>query len=913
MAIGYSFDGLAKATVKKSGDSLTGSLTFTANNTGLAFLPSGANDKGGIRYNLQGGNINAGELEFYTADDAAEPFFFRSYDSATNYGSSSFDWLKIDNSGMTSYKGYRHKEVHNYGSSVYLGESVNNMPSLVILGPRHKEGLEFDAKEGITGRVTYSRGGDSASNITGFVELNVSSAHQNSNAEIVFRNGACANASSTKIVEVTHEGVDCYALWKSATLPLRVHVQGIIWGDQYPIFIPDSTAYAMIDVQTGESMYHIYNKPKASDVGAVPLTGDVNVTGWLGVEKISILPVGSTDSIGYFGRGADDLVIFNEASGKYIQMKDDGKLSYSNSEIYHEGHKPTASEVGALPISGGTLTGSLVLPQGRTLKIPGDTDNSDNDPTVYISNEAGYAMLWRFPHPTLEYAGKQGEFIGINSASQPVFRMDNGEGTGTYSDHPIYHRGAKPTATDVGAIPITGGTATGNVYVDRGTGTEPQLGVVRGDRKIYLYDSASTAGLYCSDTSLGNVHLIHRRDSDGAVVVGHSSKNSYVCNPFSASAQSSAGDSLTRRDFVTAEDAKKLSLTGGTMTGTLVIDKTSQQIQLKNTTDGQTYSLESVSGKFRIYDLTGAKVCFDINNAGIYQTAAQSTANNSLTRKDYVDAEANKRLALSGGTMTGNLTISNGAPWIKFNDTETSKAFYLVADGANIRLDENSTAGPNIWSYIAGVLSLTGPRAAGAQGTNAADLTRKDYVDGQIATRAPDGYGLGEYARTVTDVNTGLRTAGGFYNGSAVANAPNADWHYYINVCHANSAGYNGVIAMNFSGTKVYHKTIEAGADKGWGTFFTTKNTPTAAQGNSDIVASSHSQVGTYAFLALDIESGQDVGPGETYPGSSLKYSSAAGSGSMGGIPTGTWKCVGWIHTGSDNSHDDATLWIRVA
>lgn len=86
----------------------------------------------------------------------------------------------------------------------------------------------------------------------------------------------------------------------------------------------------------------------------------------------------------------------------------------------------------------------------------------------------------------------------------------------------------------------------------------------------------------------------------------------------------------------------------------------------------------------------------------------------------------------------------------------------------------------------------------------------------------------------------------------------------------------------------------------------------TAAKGNSDIVSGAHDVVGAYGFLKLAVEHGQDVSVGETYPGSSLGYASGAGSG-YSGVPSGTWKCMGYIHTSADDSHDDVTLWVRVA
>ena len=59
--------------------------------------------------------------------------------------------------------------------------------------------------------------------------------------------------------------------------------------------------------------------------------------------------------------GGNDIYLNNTKSGKYLQLKDDGTLAYSDSVIYHAGRKPTPADIGALSSSGGTLTGDLVI------------------------------------------------------------------------------------------------------------------------------------------------------------------------------------------------------------------------------------------------------------------------------------------------------------------------------------------------------------------------------------------------------------------------------------------------------------------------------------------------------------------------------------------------------------------------
>ncbi|MGL6295787.1 MAG: hypothetical protein ACRC3K_05180, partial [Plesiomonas sp.] len=67
---------------------------------------------------------------------------------------------------------------------------------------------------------------------------------------------------------------------------------------------------------------------------------------------------------------------------------------------------------------------------------------------------------------------------------------------------------------------------------------------------------------------------------------------------------------------------------------------------------------------------------------------------------------------------------------------------------------------------------------------------------------APDGFGVGNYGATIGTVlgDCNLRRQGGFFQGSNIEGIPNEGhtWKYVINTCHANAAGYFGYIAMDF-------------------------------------------------------------------------------------------------------------------
>lgn len=113
--------------------------------------------------------------------------------------------------------------------------------------------------------------------------------------------------------------------------------------------------------------------------------------------------------------------------------------------VYHGGRKPTPADIGAaasshthsyLPLSGGTLTGKLIV---------NSTVNIGTDPN-----------------------GKAG--IGYDSTTTDTYICNSGgnwlrlktDKTMTYAGYKVYTSYEKPTASDVSALALSGGTLTGN-------------------------------------------------------------------------------------------------------------------------------------------------------------------------------------------------------------------------------------------------------------------------------------------------------------------------------------------------------------------------------------------------------------------------------------------------------------------
>lgn len=228
-------------------------------------------------------------------------------------------------------------------------------------------------------------------------------------------------------------------------------------------------------------VYHSGDKPTASDVGAVNKTGDT-MTGALEIVGNTVKPLidaaTNADALplglglietGSTSTGYDDystiLNVNRSGLNRQFQLSAQsggGDLSFRASHVnasdtttkwhpwrrlYHTGFKPTAAEVGAVNKTGDTMTGNLNVPvinstktSGTMFSCSGNTDVMGVNPSwgTYLHSGGSYAI----------YSG--------NASMQP---MVNRGGT-TYK---LYHEGFKPTATDVGAMPISGGTFSNQV------------------------------------------------------------------------------------------------------------------------------------------------------------------------------------------------------------------------------------------------------------------------------------------------------------------------------------------------------------------------------------------------------------------------------------------------------------------
>ena len=127
-------------------------------------------------------------------------------------------------------------------------------------------------------------------------------------------------------------------------------------------------------------------------------------------------------------------------------------------EIYHTSNKPTAADVGAFPTGGGTITGKVRINFGQATDPGLLVGSTSHKATINTSSNAGEALFG---------ASKDGNVVTayLRIGHTPTsFTVSHDAST----QYKIYHEGNKPTAANVGALPIGGGSLTGVLHLKDG-------------------------------------------------------------------------------------------------------------------------------------------------------------------------------------------------------------------------------------------------------------------------------------------------------------------------------------------------------------------------------------------------------------------------------------------------------------
>lgn len=266
------------------------------------------------------------------------------------------------------------------------------------------------------------------------------------------------------------------------------------------------------------------------------------------------------------------------------------------------------------------------------------------------------------------------------------------------------------------------------------------------------------------------------------------------------------GKFYTELNKPTSADVGALSLTGGTVTGDV-------RFNSGNTTrlslgSGSDYYVErSPSGLTLASGTINPKVRVNNTDYDIYHVGNKPTAVDVGTMTTaQINTELNKKLNLSGGTLTGTLTIQASAPQIWMDETDNSSSkFGFVVDGATIRLNKDTSSGLAIFKYQTdGTFAIANPVSSTSQYNHASALTRKDYVDSRVSTGLPLSGGTMTGPIIVANTKGAIKVD----NQKSISFQDQANTMYhlfaegnYLKVKHGN-AGENQILQISAAGVE---------------------------------------------------------------------------------------------------------------
>ena len=175
---------------------------------------------------------------------------------------------------------------------------------------------------------------------------------------------------------------------------------------------------------------------------------------------------GGNARIGIDGDTQD--VFISNINNNWFRLKGDKTITYAGNKVYTSFDKPTAAEIGALALSGGTLTGTVNFNSSPKLS---------NDKYINSIDTSGA------PKSVLGITTKNNCVVGSPDLTLRL-RTNSATGAAVFYNsnaYPIYHTGNKPTPADIGAMPTSGPTFEGNLY-QNGPGGKDWIYHINADR-----------------------------------------------------------------------------------------------------------------------------------------------------------------------------------------------------------------------------------------------------------------------------------------------------------------------------------------------------------------------------------------------------------------------------------------------
>jgi hypothetical protein len=504
-----------------------------------------------------------------------------------------------------------------------------------------------------------------------------------------------------------------------------------------------------------------------------------------------------------------------------------------------------ASLAGKLNKAGDTMTGALTLSGDPTVALHSATKQYVDAQTALKLSLTGGTMtglLTLSANPTAALHAATRGYVDANWTTLNN-RLTTAEGTiATLSTDPTTK--TYVDGQDALKLNLTGGTLTGlltlsgaptvalhattKTYVDTADALKLNLsgGTLTGALTL---SGAPTVALHAATKAYADLMLPLTGGTltglltlSGAPTLGlHAATKTYVdagdsaLNTRLTTAEgtiATLNSNPTTKTYVDTQDALKLSLTGGTLTGALTLSG-APTVALHAATKAYADTMLPLAGG----TMTGALTLSGAPTLGLHATTKTyvdnadvamqgrigtlettvATLNANPVTKAYVDTQDATKLALAGGTMTGLLVLS-GAPTVA--NHATTKTYVDTADALKL-----NKAGDT----MTGALTLSGaPTVALHAATKAYADTMVPLAGGTmtgalVLSGAPT---VGNHPATKTYTDTAdalkLNKAGDTMTGAlTLSGAPTADLHaatkLYIDAAMDAMAIYHQILYMN--------------------------------------------------------------------------------------------------------------------
>lgn len=372
------------------------------------------------------------------------------------------------------------------------------------------------------------------------------------------------------------------------------------------------------------------------------------------------------------------------------------------------------ANLGALPKSGGTITGALNIKNGTRFSEMHFAPSFDSSYAGEICYDAG---------GTGAYGGSTNFFVrqySITTGSTSSSGMGKSEtfwfpstasGLTASMDYTIFTTKNPPSASQVGALPLTGGTLTGelhssasNITITLNSNNDERHVLIQNNdhnENVYLYQSKYSRGIYsfCSDGTA--IPVISASAGSNAWTFNGVANSANALNNTLAISKGGTG-ATTASDALTNLGA--LPITGGTLTGTLtakalyasdgdvtgshLVTKTNNypEVYFKNAagTALADFYVDTTSGGFadvrlKVFSDASTANYFTFGENGVFHAPSWVEGSSLRTKtNNYPELSLNNANGTVLAELYANTTTGAYAPIILKVNKDTSSAGYFT-------------------------------------------------------------------------------------------------------------------------------------------------------------------------------------------------------------------------------------------